>query len=175
MSDQFVGEIRPVGFTFAPIGWASCNGQLLSISQNTALFSLLGTQFGGNGTTTFALPNLQGNVALGMGQGPGLLPYSIGETEGVATVTLIEVQLPAHNHPALAEGARANATLNTPVGNAWGKSGTGDTPYSGAVPNIKMSGSATAPAGGGEPHNNMMPYLTINFVIAMVGIFPTRS
>ncbi len=175
MADQFVGEIRPVGFNFAPVGWAFCNGQLMSISQNTALFSLLGTQFGGDGRSTFALPNLQGNVALGMGGGPGLSFYNMGDTVGAAAVTLSDGQLPAHNHPVLAEGGRTNATLNTPVGNAWGKSGTGDTPYSTGPPNVTMSSSATAPAGGGEPHNNMMPYVAINFVIALQGIFPARS
>jgi microcystin-dependent protein len=175
MADQFLGEIRPVGFNFPPFGWAACDGQLLSISQNTALFSLLGTQFGGNGTSNFALPNLQGNVALGMGAGPGLLVYNMGDTVGTPTVTLTPAELGAHNHPVLADNARLNATLNTPVGNAWGKSGTGDTPYSAGPPNITMSSSATAPAGAGQPHNNLMPYVTINFVIALVGIFPPRS
>jgi microcystin-dependent protein len=175
MSDQFIGEIRQVGFNFAPQGWALCNGQLMPIAQNTALFSLLGTNFGGNGTTTFGLPNLQGLVALGMGQGPGLSPYSIGNTVGAASITLNVPQLGPHNHPALAESGRAGATLGTPVGNAWGKSGVGDTPYSTAAHNVTMSQNSTASAGGGAPHNNLMPYLTVNFVIALVGIFPARS
>ena len=175
MSDQFLGEIRPVPYNFAPLGWAFCNGQLLSISQNTALFSLLGTFYGGNGTSTFALPNLQGNVPLAMGSGPGLSPYSIGDVVGSATVTLTQGQMASHNHPALADGGRAAATLSTPVGNAWGKSGAGDNPYSMSPPNVPMSANSTTPAGGGAAHNNLMPYLTVNYIIALVGIFPSRG
>jgi microcystin-dependent protein len=175
MSDQFLGEIRPVGFNFAPVGWALCNGQLLSISQNSALFSLLGTNFGGDGRTTFGLPNLQGMAALGMGQGPGLTDYPIGGTAGVATVTLNLGQLGPHVHTPVAEGGRIAATGNTPVGNAWGKSGQDDTPYSNATPNVTMSPASTTPAGGNGAHNNMMPYQVINFVIALVGIFPPRG
>jgi microcystin-dependent protein len=175
MSDPFVGEIRPVGFNFPPVGWAFCNGQILSIAQNTALFSLLGTFYGGNGTSNFALPNLQGNVALGMGQGVGLSPYSIGEAVGSATVALGVAQLASHNHTAIADSGRGSATSNSPVNNAWAKAGAGDTPYSSATPNVTLSANSTTTAGGGGPHNNMMPYLTINFVIALQGIFPQRS
>ena len=175
MSDQYVGEIRQVGFIFAPQGWALCNGQLMSIAQNTALFSLLGTNFGGDGRTTFGLPNLQGNLALGIGQGNGLSSYSIGDTVGSSSVTLTLSQMGVHNHPALAESGRAAATLGSPVNNAWGKSGVGDSPYSTATPNVTMSANATSVAGGGSAHNNLMPYLVINYIIALQGIYPPRS
>lgn len=175
MSDPYLGEIRQVGFNFAPQGWALCNGQLLSIAQNTALFSLLGTSFGGNGTTNFGLPNLQGQVALGMGQGTGLSPYSIGETVGESTVTLTVAQLGAHAHDAIADGGRGTGSQNSPVNDAWGKPATGDTPFSPSTPNVTLSPNSTTPTGGGGPHNNLMPFLVVNFVIAMVGIFPARS
>jgi microcystin-dependent protein len=175
MSDQFLGEIRQVGFNFPPSGWAQCDGQLMAISQNTALFSLLGTNFGGNGTTNFALPNLQGNVSVGIGQGNGLSQYVIGEQTGTETVTLLQSEMPSHNHTVHAEGGRAAATLETPVGNAWGKSGAGDTPYGSGSPDITMSGLSTTVAGGSQPHNNLMPYLVVNFVIALTGIFPSRN
>jgi microcystin-dependent protein len=174
MANPFLGEIRPVPYNFAPFGWAFCNGQILSISQNTALFSLLGTNFGGNGTSTFGLPNLPGSVPLCMGQGPGLSLYNIGDVVGSATVTLSQGQMAAHNHPAIADSGRLSATLNTPVGNAWGKSGA-DTPYSSGAPNVTMSPNSTTPAGGGGAHNNLMPYLTINYIIALQGIYPQRS
>jgi microcystin-dependent protein len=175
MSDPFLGEIRPVGFNFAPSGWAACNGQTLPISQNTALFSLLGTNFGGNGSSTFALPNLQGSVALGMGQGAGLSNYPIGVSIGAATVTLDVGQLATHNHTAIADGGRSPATSNTPVGNAWGKAAAGDMPYSNATPTVVLSAESTVSAGGSEAHNNLMSYLTINFIIALQGIYPQRS
>ena len=149
MSDPYLGEIRPVGFNFAPVDWALCNGQTLSISQNTALFSLLGTSFGGNGTSTFALPNLQGNAALGMGQGPGLSSYPIGQAIGSATVTLAVPQLGAHNHPAMADSGRGlSANSNTPAGTAWASLASADFPYSSATPNVVLSANSTAPAGG---------------------------
>jgi microcystin-dependent protein len=176
MADPFLGEIRPVGFNFAPQGWALCNGQTLPIAQNTALYSLLGTSFGGNGTTTFALPNLQGSTALGMGSGPGLSPYSIGQAVGSATVTLPVSQLGSHNHPAMADGGRGpSANSNTPAGTSWASLASADFPYSSATPNVVLSANSTAPAGGNIPHNNLMPYLTINFVIALQGIYPPRS
>jgi microcystin-dependent protein len=170
MTDQFVGEIRAVGFTFAPQGWAMCNGQILPISQNTALFSLLGTQFGGNGTTNFALPNLQGSTPLDQGQGPGLSPRQMGDTGGLTQVTLVSNQGPVHSHAAQAVAA---------AGNQVGPAGTltGELRAQSYAPaaNGLMSPSALQPAGGGQPHNNLPPYLTLNFVIALVGIFPARS
>jgi microcystin-dependent protein len=175
MADQYLGEIRIVGFNFPPNGWALCNGQILPISQNTALFSLLGTFYGGDGKSNFALPNLQGNAALGFGQGAGLSLYSLGQTVGQQSVTLNVAQLGAHNHTPVAESGRGIASQATPVGNAWGKSGAGDTPYSSGPANVTMSAASTAAAGSGGAHNNMMPYLVVNYVIAMTGIYPPRS
>jgi microcystin-dependent protein len=177
MSDQFVAEIRIFPFNFAPKGWAFCDGQLLPISQNTALFSLLGTTYGGDGKSTFGLPNMQGNTPMQQGQGPGLSLRDLGEIAGEATVTLLQTEMPAHSH-----GAQAgpNTTqLPTPVGNVW-TSGlkTGPSLYtpSGTQSNdVAMSPLATSVAGGSLPHNNMMPYLTLNFCIALQGIFPARQ
>jgi microcystin-dependent protein len=168
--DPYIGEIRIVGFNFAPRGWAFCNGQLLSIVQNTALFSILGTTYGGNGVTTFALPNLQGRVPMHPGAGPGLTPRVLGETSGTANVTLISTQLPAHTHQALASGNDADTA--SPFNAAWGTAGTVQyRPDS----NTLMNAAALASAGGNQPHNNLQPYLTVNFVIALVGVFPPRS
>jgi microcystin-dependent protein len=175
MSDQYVGEIRMVGFNFAPIGWALCNGQILSISQNTALFSLLGTQFGGNGTSTFALPNLQGISPLGQGNGAGLTPRVIGETGGEPTVTLLQSEIPSHTHSAQA-GTASNSDAPGPT-TIFGDGGRGKpdayAPASG--PAASMGVVAVGSAGGSQPHNNMPPYLVSNFVIALQGIYPSRS
>jgi microcystin-dependent protein len=153
--DPFIGEIRVVPFNFAPAGWALCDGQLLPLAQNTALFSLLGTTYGGNGTTNFALPNLQARVPVHAGQGPGLSPISLGQTGGLAAVTLTAAQVPVHGHSA----ARA-ATTNRPV--------------AGTLP---ADGGSYAPASvaGAQPHDNMPPYLVLYFVIALQGVFPPRS
>ena len=174
MSNPFVGEIRIFGFNFAPTGWALCNGQLMPISQNTALFSLLGTYYGGDGKTTFALPNLQGSAALHQGQGPGLTDRIIGETGGEASVTLIQTEMPAHSHSTGCDsGTGGNAV---PTGGMWATTGRGrPLPYSSNAPNAPMSGQALAAAGGNQPHNNMPPYLTLNFCIALQGIYPPRS
>jgi microcystin-dependent protein len=174
MTDQFVGEIRMFAGNFAPTGWALCNGQLLPISQNTALFSLLGTQYGGNGTSNFALPNLQGSVVLDSGSGAGLTPRVQGETGGAATVTLIQSEMAAHNHQA---SATVGSELTSPDNASWGAL-PGRTPppsYSIAAPDVQMSPQALALTGGGLPHNNLQPYLVVNFIIAMQGIFPARS
>jgi microcystin-dependent protein len=177
MSDQFVGEIRIVPFNFAPVGWALCNGQLMSISQNTALFSLLGTTYGGNGTTNFALPNFQGSAPLNFGQGTGLSNYVLGQTGGESQMTLTPAQLPAHNHNVSGNGG--NGDVNTPAGNAWARPHLGKTPINiynaSAGSGLTMHPQAFALAGGGLPHNNMPPYLTMNFIIALQGIFPSRS
>jgi microcystin-dependent protein len=176
MSDQFVAEIRMFAGNFAPLGWAFCNGQILPISQNTALFSLLGTTYGGNGTSNFALPNLQGSAPIGYGQGPGLSLRSLGQSGGEQTVTLQVSQIPVHGHSAM---AATSGGKNSPTGNVWGESKLGKTPLyvyatSGAA-NVNMNPGALAAAGGNQPHNNMPPYLGLSFIIALQGIFPSRG
>jgi microcystin-dependent protein len=174
MADPFVAEIRIFPFNFAPRGWAFCNGQLLPLSQNTALFSLLGTIYGGNGQTNFALPNLQGNAPMFYGQGPGLSLRNIGETSGSQTVTLQTSQIPAHNHNEVVRPtALASGQQNTPVGNFGGRSNS--RPYNATGPNGAMGATAVGQTGGGGPHNNMMPYLTLNFCIALQGVYPPRT
>lgn len=166
--DPFVGEIRVVGFNFAPRGWALCNGQLLPISQNTALYSLLGTIYGGDGRSNFALPNLQGRAVMHPGNGPGLTPRYLGENGGTTSETLSQAQMPAHNHALNA--ASGSATTGTPSGANSLAAGTVNT-Y-GAANNVVPMGEAV---GGGQAHNNMQPYEVLNFVIALQGIFPPRS
>jgi microcystin-dependent protein len=181
MSDPFVAEIRIFPFNFAPTGWAFCNGQLLPISQNTALFSLLGTTYGGDGKSTFALPNLQGNAPLQQGQGPGLSLYDLGEETGSQTETLLNTELPAHQHNFFVTSAQGNS--ESANGNQLGV-GTSGTKAQNYVANLYstsgpgnaiMSPQALSLTGGSQPHNNMMPFLTLNFCIAMQGIFPPRS
>jgi microcystin-dependent protein len=176
MADQFIGEIRMVGFNFAPYQWALCNGQLLSISQNTALFSLLGTQFGGDGRTTFGLPNLQGVAPMHQGDGAGLTPRVMGETGGESAVTLLQTQLPPHRHlPQAAGSSDAKAPGPSTIFGDGGR-GKGDAyaPVTGNTP-ATMNPQAVGITGGSHPHNNLPPYLVANFVIALVGIFPTRG
>lgn len=176
MADQFVAEIRMFAGNFAPTGWALCNGQLLPISQNTALFSLLGTNYGGDGRTTFGLPNLQGSAPLAPGQGPGLSLRVLGEMGGEQTVTLLTTEIPAHTHTVMAS---TGGGTDSPTGATWAESKLGKTPLpvyaaSGAN-NVAMHPSALSLAGGGLPHNNMPPYLCLTFIIALQGIFPARS
>lgn len=175
MADPFIGEIRAVGFQFAPTGWAPCNGQLLSISQNTALFSILGTFYGGNGTTTFGLPDLRGAVPIGTGQGQGLSNYATpGVAGGQAAVTLLAANLPAHNHGARGSSAAGNRT--TPPGNSWATDASGRTrDYQTSAPNSSMAANSIGAAGGGQPHNNRQPYQAILYIIALQGVFPSRS
>jgi microcystin-dependent protein len=168
MASPFLGQIQIFGFNFAPRGWAFCNGQLLSISQNTALFSLLGTTYGGNGQTTFALPNLQGRVPMHVGQGPGLTNRTQGEVAGTETHTLNANEMPVHTHTARASSGDASDT--TPVGNVLAGGGA----YA-AAPNQAMNALAITTAGGSQPHNNLQPYLVLNFCIALQGIFPSRN
>jgi microcystin-dependent protein len=169
MSEPFIGEIRTFAGNFAPRGWALCNGQLLSIAQNTALFSLLGTSYGGNGQTSFALPNLQGNAPMHWGDGPGLTPRTIGETGGSATVTLTSAELPSHSHQAMA--SQSSASELSPSGNALG-----DAPLYAAPPfGAALAPSAVAPSGGSQPHDNMQPHLGLTFIIALEGVYPARS
>jgi microcystin-dependent protein len=170
MADPFVAEIRIFPFNFAPRGWAFCDGQLMPLSQNTALFSLLGTTYGGNGQSTFALPNLQGSVPVHPGQGPGLSLYVLGQTGGSEIVTLLESEMPSHAHQTRGIGAFGNQP--SPAGNTWGRSTA--NPYTNAQ-NGQMSTQALAPSGSSLPHNNLQPYLTLNFCIALQGDFPPRS
>ncbi len=175
MSDQYLGEIRMIGFSFAPVGWALCNGQILSITQNTALFALLGTTYGGDGKSNFALPNLQASSPTGYGNGGGLSPRTWGETGGETAVTLLPSQLPSHNHGvACISGAGSS---NSPANSVWA-SAEGRVPppvYAAAATNVAMNPAAVQNTGGNQPHNNMPPYLTIYFIIALQGIFPTRN
>jgi microcystin-dependent protein len=168
--NPYIGEILLVPFNFAPHNWAFCNGQLLPIIQNQALFSLLGTQFGGNGTTNFALPDLRGRSPIGAGQGPGLTPYNVGETGGQETVTLTVNQLPAHDHPAF--GSANQATMTNPSGAVWATQ-TRLTIYSSTTDSTHMAPSGLT--GGNQPHDNRAPYLTLNYIISLAGIFPTRN
>jgi microcystin-dependent protein len=172
MSDPFLAEVRIFPFNFPPTGWAFCDGQLLPISQSTALFSLLGTVYGGDGKSTFALPNVQGSVVMQPGQGQGLSLRDLGETSGVETITLLVSEIPLHTHTMRA--SQDYGEENDPENLALGYS-TGNTMYNnGSVPTTLAALQALPPGGGGLPHSNMQPYLTLNFCIAMQGIFPQR-
>ena len=205
MSDPFIGEIRMVGFDYAPYGWAFCNGGLMSIAQNQALFALLGTKYGGNGVSTFGLPDLRGRSPVGMGQGPGLAPIVQGEMDGLETVTLTAAQMPAHNHavPASSSPVSVSGAVAVPVSTdsavqaspanavpAAGGSSSRPFPLYNASPSgnatlapfdVTLSGSASAPAtltsvsGGSQPLGLRNPYLGVNFVIALQGVFPSRG
>ena len=175
--DPFVAEIRIFPFNFAPTGWAFCNGQLMPISQNTALFALLGTTYGGDGRSTFALPNLQGNAPMHPGQGPGLSLHDLGESGGTEIETLLISEIPNHAH-FVGRAIAANGDSTTPVNNIWAQApfGRGSLQiYHEASPTGQMNTNALNQTGGGFPHNNMQPYLTLNFCIALQGIFPPRS
>jgi len=174
MADPFVAEIRIFPFNFAPKGWAWCDGQLMPLSQNTALFSLLGTTYGGDGKSNFALPDLQGRAPMHPGQGPGLSLHDLGETGGSETVTLLESEIPAHSHGLLAVGG-FNGTNNDPTNGVPAKGDAGLLPYTPSGPSLMMAPEAIAPAGGDQPHNNLMPYLTFYFCIALQGVFPPRG
>ncbi len=175
MADPFVAEIRIFPFNFAPKGWAFCDGQLLPLSQNTALFSLLGTTYGGNGKSNFALPNLQGSAVMQPGQGPGLSLHDLGEVGGSETVTLLESEIPSHRHSLAA--MNDGATINTPAGQFVARPfGRGNNLFATATtPLAGMNVNMLAPTGGDQPHNNMMPYLTLSFCIALQGVFPPRT
>ncbi|AVP99837.1 phage tail protein [Ahniella affigens] len=173
MADPFVAEIRIFPFNFAPRGWAWCDGQLLPLSQNTALFSLLGTTYGGNGKSNFALPDLQGRAPMHPGQGPGLSLHDLGETGGSETVSLLESEMPSHSHGlnvSQADGSSRVPAANQPA------TGIGVSMYANAGgPIVALNDNSLAPAGGDNPHNNLMPYLTFYFCIALQGVFPPRT
>jgi microcystin-dependent protein len=172
MSEPFVGEIRMFGFGFAPQGWAPCNGQLMPIAENPALFDLLGTTYGGDGQATFALPDLRSRVPAGQGQGPGLSAYAEGQAGGAETVTLAAAQMPGHTHPVKASSNAADS--DRPEGRALARSAGHiytAQPDTSTVMNADMLGDT----GGSQPHDNIQPYLAVNFCIALVGIFPSRS
>ena len=177
MADPFVAEIRIFPFNFAPKGWAWCNGQLLPLSQNTALFSLLGTTYGGDGKSNFALPDLEGRAPMHPGQGPGLSLHDLGETGGSETVTLLESETPFHNHILKSSAEDADADNPAPTNVTGGSAGVSlylGAPNSVVVAN-QLSPNALAPTGGDQPHNNLMPYLTYYFNIALQGVFPPRG
>lgn len=174
MADPFVAEIRIFPFNFAPRGWAWCDGQLMPLSQNTALFSLLGTTYGGNGKSNFALPDLQGRAPMHPGQGPGLSLHDLGETGGSETSTLLESEIPAHSH-ALGAQNIALGGLATPAGNTLNRPASGNLYSSASAALVSMAPEGIAPAGGDQPHNNLQPYLTFYFCIALQGVFPPRG
>jgi microcystin-dependent protein len=183
MSNPFLGEIRIMSFNFAPKGWVMCNGQLLPINQNQALFSLLGTTYGGNGQTTFALPNLQGRVPLHFGQAPGLSNYVIGQAAGEYSHTLNQSEMAAHIHTMSVSnsGALQNATGRSPAGHSPAQAVAATTPvspvsiYGTGAPSEVFASTAIAPIGGNQPHTNQQPYLVLNCCIALQGIFPSRN
>ena len=175
MAEAFIAEIRMFGFNFAPRGWALCNGQLISIASNTALFSLVGTFYGGNGQTTFALPDLQGRAAMHQGQGPGLSIYDLGQIGGSETTSLLQSEIPAHTHNVV--GSSGDGLSPSPENNVWAGPGADRNlvlySASNASP-VQMNPTTLGMAGAGLPHNNLMPYAVVNFCIAMQGIFPAR-
>ncbi len=172
MADPFVAEIRIFPFNFPPKGWAWCDGQIMPLSQNTALFSLLGTTYGGDGKSNFALPDMQGNVPMHPGQGPGLSLHDLGETGGSETVSLLESEIPSHSHGFIA--SQADGISRLPAGNLAANM-IGVNGYAPVGPLASMSDSSLAPAGGDQPHNNLMPYLTFYFNIALQGVYPPRT
>ena len=175
MAEPFLGEIKMFAGNYAPQGFALANGQLLAISQNTALFSLFGTTYGGDGRTTFALPDLRGRAPMNWGQGPGLSDRVIGESAGAPGVTLLSTQIPSHAHPFIGEDEEANQTV--PNGNALGVNPSVSWYTTAAAPGLElrpMSPAAVGPGGLGQPHNNLQPYLAITFIVALRGIFPSR-
>lgn len=173
MSDQFIGEIRMFGGNFAPQGWALCNGQLLPISQNQALFSLIGTYYGGDGVQTFALPNLQSRVPIHQGQGLGLSPYVMGQNGGTENVTLTTQQMPSHSHPVNAVGSPGGA--NRVGGNLLANSSSGNVYNAPPSDGTTLAAAAIGNNGSSQPHANIQPYLCINFIIALQGIYPSRN
>ena len=176
MSEPFIAEIRIFAGNFAPRGWAFCDGQLLPISQNTALFSLIGTTYGGDGRTTTALPNLEGRAPMHPGRGPGLTSRRLGERGGVETVTLTEAQMPNHNHSLRANTVGRGGGSRSPGNNSFANVQGGFAYVTGSDSNLVDLSELTLPnTGGSQAHNNMQPFLTMNFIIALVGLYPSRS
>lgn len=171
MSDPYVGEIRMFGGNFAPSGWALCQGQLMPISENETLFNLIGTTYGGDGQTTFALPDLRGRVPIHMGQGPGLSYRTIGESAGTETVTLVTSQIPAHTHVPMANSA---GSATSPANGVWANSAAIQF-QSGPTAGVNMHVKALGNSGGSQPHDNMTPYLAVNFIISLYGIYPSPT
>ncbi|PKO12182.1 MAG: phage tail protein [Chloroflexi bacterium HGW-Chloroflexi-10] len=174
MADPFVAEIRIFPFNFAPKGWAWCDGQLLPISQNTALFSLLGTTYGGDGKSNFALPDLQGRAPMHPGQGPGLSLHDLGETGGYETITLLESEIPAHSHEHKTQNLSLGGSV-LPEGKTLNRPSSGFLYSQLPASMVSMAPEGIAPSGGDQPHNNMQPYLTFYFCIALQGVFPPRT
>ncbi|WP_431477560.1 phage tail protein [Massilia eburnea] len=173
MAERYIGEIRMFSGNFAPVGWAMCNGQLLPIAQNTALFSILGTTYGGNGKTNFALPDLRQRIPMHAGTGPGLSPRDLGEQGGEAATTLTALQLPSHSHGMTASSA--TASVQSPANALLAKPVTISAPYHEATSLAPSPQGPLGTAGGSSVHNNLQPYLVVNFIIALSGIFPPRS
>ncbi len=166
MGTPYIGEIRMFAGNFAPVGWALCQGQLLPISGNDALFNLIGTTYGGDGQETFALPNLQGRFPMHVGNG-----HVLGEIAGTETVTLTTAQIPAHSH--VPQANSGSGSQSTPSGNVWANST--NLPYSASAPSAAMAPQAVQSSGGNQPHDNMVPYLVINFIISLFGIYPSPT
>lgn len=180
MTEPFIGSIVLFAGNFAPRGWMLCQGQLLSISQYTALFSILGTTYGGNGQQTFGLPNLAGRIPMGYGNGPGLTPNNLGDISGTESVTLLSTQMPAHTHPLMVNNAEDGATSTSPEGavpanTKESRGGTGANIYTATAPNSVAAPTSMGVSGGNQPHSNMQPYLVLNYIIAIEGIFPSRN
>jgi microcystin-dependent protein len=173
MADPFIGEIKIFAGNFAPRGWALCDGQLLAISQNSALFSLLGTIYGGDGRTTFALPDMRGRIPVHGGSGPGLSNRTIGQKAGSENETLSIAQIPAHTHTARALDKPGDRT--TPESAYWAASSSGSPDYSDQQPDVNMNTNSVTESGGSQPHSNIMPYLCVNFIIALFGTYPSRT
>ncbi len=172
MGTPYVGEIRMFGGNFAPAGWAFCQGQLLPISENETLFNLIGTTYGGDGQSTFALPNLQGRVPLHMGTSSASgSTYVLGQAGGVEQVTLTSSQIPAHSH--VPQAAAAAGSQSSPANNVW--AGSTNLPYSQSAPAAAMATQAIGPTGGSQPHDNMIPYLVVNFIISLFGVYPSPT
>jgi microcystin-dependent protein len=165
MSSPFIGEIRMFGGNFAPQGWAFCDGALMAIDQNDALFNLIGTTYGGDGQTTFAMPNLQSRIPIHVGPG-----FVLGQAAGVESVTLTTNQIPSHNH--VPEGNSSAGTQSSPASAVWAQSTLGQ--FSSSAPSVTMAPAALGPSGGSQPHDNMMPFLAVNFILSLFGVFPSQ-